>query len=98
MLQRFRQDRDLHAFDRAKPTLIEQSDASDESEDEDDCENIDVKNVEVSQGKPVQTALAAARDQKKTAKYAKDEIVPEFKWWVGGDPNAVERQMQAKKE
>jgi len=48
MLQRFRQDRDLHAFDRAKPTLIEQSDASDESEDEDDCENIDVKNVEVS--------------------------------------------------
>lgn len=28
----------------------------------------------------------------------KEEKVPEFKWWVGGDPNAAERHAQAKKD
>jgi hypothetical protein len=32
--------------------------------------------------------MTQARDLKKTAK-VKEEKVPEFKWWVGGDPNAA---------
>lgn len=43
MLQRFRQDRDLNAFDRTKPLL--QSDESEDSE-EDVCENINLRNID----------------------------------------------------
>lgn len=59
MLQRFRGNRDMDAFDRAKPLPITMSDGSDESDD-DSCENIDITNVESnrteSTAKP-QTAL-----------------------------------------
>lgn len=92
MLQRFRGDRDLNAFDRSKPIVQEESESDDEGEEEDDtCENINLRNINPEQ-KP-STALAAARDQKKAAKMIqiKEEKVPEFKWWVGGDPNAAER-------
>lgn len=61
MLQRFRGDRDLNAFDRAKPLL--QSDDSDES-DEDICENINLRNIDPQGPKPA-SALAQAREQKK---------------------------------
>jgi hypothetical protein len=46
MLQRFRQDRDLNAFDRAKPLPVAVSDDSEDSEDE-GCENINIANVAV---------------------------------------------------
>jgi len=93
MLQRFRGDRDLNAFDRSKPVVDPASDESDseESEEEAGCENINLRNLNPEQ-KPA-TALNAAREQKKVAKMiqVKEERVPEFKWWVGGDPNAAER-------
>lgn len=98
MLQRFRQDRDLNSFDRTKP-ILDQSDDSEESE-EDLCENINIRNFDPAGAKP-QTALNQAREQKKSVKAKianKEEKAPEFKWWVGGDPNAAERQLMAKKE
>lgn len=45
-------------------------------------------------------ALALAREKKKTSTingkpviFNKEEKDVEFKWWVGGDPNAAERKM-----
>lgn len=52
LLQRFRGDKDMNAFDRAKPLLEPPSDDSgSEESDEDACENINLNNVnpEVSQ-------------------------------------------------
>jgi hypothetical protein len=45
MLQRFRQDRDMNAFDRSKPQPMPASDDSEDSE-EDECENININNQE----------------------------------------------------
>lgn len=106
LLQRFRQDRDMNAFDRSKPLPIDANDES-ESNSEDEgiqLENVNLKNITSPTSGP-SNALALAREKKKTINtingkpviFNKEEKDVEFKWWVGGDPNAAERKMQAKK-
>ena len=86
----------MNAFDRSKPLPLPHSDDEDESSSED--EGIQIENINLKANTGPTNALAAARDKKKTINgkpviFNKEEKQPEFKWWVGGDPNAAERRM-----
>jgi hypothetical protein len=91
----------MNAFDRSKPLPVDDSDESEGSfEDEGiQLENVNLKNITSSTSGP-NNALALAREKKKTTTingkpviFNKEEKDIEFKWWVGGDPNAAERKM-----
>jgi hypothetical protein len=76
MLQRFRQEKDLNSFERARPVHVQSDESEGSDSDEDACENINIKNLGATKTmRAFSPGLSALKKEK-----PKQEA--ESKWWV----------------
>ena len=104
-LQRFRQNRDLLAFDKAKPVAMNPCVSDDSEDDKDDSESdddevVDGENRNQQNKRFPTTSISVNSAQKAAQQTQKKQAIGEAqlreleeKWWLQGDIEAVKRNI-----